>query len=206
MRFHTRGLAAAFALCSLSSLATADDTVDDTVRDTVAKRPRLAVATDPIGLFAGRYALSTTYAVSSHVALRADMQITDVSTTPSSSEHWRAAFGVPVFLDRALHGPYVEPGLALAERLVSYAAIGGLGSLGGTTGTEGLGGYGARLYTPIPQYEQSIEPQVYVGWQWTFASGLTRAAAVGVAKHFATDGTLASIAVPLSYLRVGFAL
>lgn len=162
--------------------------------------PRLAVATDPIGLFAGTYALSATY-VARLVTLRGDVQITEDMPGLPGSGNWRAAISVPLYLDRPLHGPFVEPGIALADRFMGYSE--GVGVLGGTD--PGLGGL---MTTTIwtPQRARSIEPQIFVGWQWMFRSRFHIAGAVGVARHFATDGSGTSYSIPQSYLRVGVAL
>lgn len=179
-------------VCSLTAVAAADDlAVAGTPR-----QPRLAVATDPIGLVSGRYALTATYVLTHRLALRADVQIIEDPWAYSDS-NWRAGISVPIYLDRPLHGPYLEPGLAIAERLVGYAA----GMLGGGGAIGGLGGY-----TAMPLVERSIEPQIFVGWQWLFDSGLNLAAAIGVSRHFASDGSGTSTSIPESYLRVGIAL
>jgi len=162
--------------------------------------PRLAVATDPIGLFSGTYALSATY-VARYVTLRGDVQVTeDLPGSPGSGD-WRAAISVPLFLDRPLHGPFVEPGIALANRFMGYGP--GIGVLGGTTDSAGLGGV---MTTWQPEHARSIEPQIFVGWQWMFRTRFHIAGAVGVARHLATDGSGTSYAIPQSYLRVGLAL
>ncbi len=203
MRHHTRLPRLSISLlvvCSLTAVAAADDLA---VPDSRPQR-RLAVATDPIGLLSGHYALSATYVATRHFAVRADMQIIEEPWAYADSS-WRAGISVPIYLDRPLHGPYVEPGLAFAERLTGYA-YGGIGSLGGTSG-DGLGGLGGMAtFTPVPLSQRSIEPQIFVGWQWLFDSGLNIAAAVGVSRHTASDGSGTSTAVRESYLRVGIAL
>src|SRR4051812_35603552 len=113
-------------LLLLPSLAAADDLAVTGVR-----APRLAVATDPIGLFAGRYALSASYVTSRWTALRAEVQVIE-DTTGWGNDGWRAALSLPLYLDRPLHGPYVEPGVALVDRVVGYAAVGGIGAIGDT--------------------------------------------------------------------------
>jgi hypothetical protein len=195
-------------VCALTAVAGADHL---SAFDTPRER-QLAVATDPIGLFSGKYALSATYVLTQRFALRADVQILEDQSGFGGSSGWRAAISVPIFLDRSLHGPYLEPGVALAERLVGYSTIGGgAGGLGGGTGLGEpgggtLGGVGPTAYSAIPMHERSIEPQIFVGWQWLFDSGLHLAAAVGVSRHFASDGSGTSTAIPESYVRVGIAL
>ncbi len=157
------------------------------------REPRLAVGTDPMGLLGGRYALSAAYVTSRRAALRADIEIRDseAAGTFNGIGGWRAGISVPLFLDRPLRGPYVEPGVAFAQRLV------GIGVLGGTS---------TMAPTVASMYERSIEPQIFVGWQWIFSSGLHMAGAIGVSRHFTSDGSGISYPIPESYLRVGIAL
>jgi hypothetical protein len=153
--------------------------------------PRLAVATDPIGLVSGSYALSATYVASHHVGIRADVTIfEDVPLLASTG--WRASINAPIYLDRALSGPYVEPGVAVAERLA------GIGLLGGSAD-------GSMAPYAVPIHTRTVEPQIFVGWQWLYRSRLSIAAAIGAARQFVNDGTGASYSIPLSYLRVGLA-
>lgn len=193
---YARDMRTAFTLILLattSSLAVADDLAIAEPRE-----PRLAVATDPIGLFAARYALSATFVRSRWVALRADVEVID-DTSGFGAGGWRAALSFPLYLQRPLHGPYVEPGLALVDRVVGYAVTGG--------GIGGLGGMGSgAIPAVVAMRERRAEPQIFVGWQWSFPSGLHLAAAVGVSRRFAPDGSGSSVAIPESYLRVGYAL
>jgi len=166
---------------------------------TLDPQRRLAVATDPIGLVSGHYALSATYVVARRIGIRADVQILETQPGLIGTDGWRAGISAPIYLDRALHGPYIEPGLALTNRFMGYAA--GIGTLG-SSGAVG----GASMTSWLPQHARSVEPQIFVGWQWLFGSGLHLAAAIGVSRHFATDGSGTSFSIPESYLRVGLAL
>lgn len=153
--------------------------------------PRLAVSTDPIGLLSGSYALSATYVASHHVGVRADVTIfEDVPLIASTG--WRASINAPIYLDRALSGPYVEPGVAVAERLA------GIGLLGGSAD-------GSMAPYAVPIHTRTVEPQIFVGWQWLYRSRLSIAGAIGVARQFLNDGSGTSYSIPQSYLRVGLA-
>lgn len=153
--------------------------------------PRLAVSTDPIGLLSGSYALSATYVASHHVGVRADVSIfEDVPLLASTG--WRASLNAPIYLDRALSGPYVEPGVAVAERLA------GIGLLGGSAD-------GSMAPYAVPIHTRTVEPQIFVGWQWLYRSRLSIAGAIGVARQFVNDGSGTSYSIPQSYLRVGLA-
>lgn len=160
--------------------------------------PRVAISTDPIGLVAGRYALSGTYVAARRIGVRADITIDEDMPMAPGSGSWRASINVPLYLDQALSGPFVEPGLALANRFTGYdaVAIGGLAP-GGSVGLVGYGYYA--------QHSQSFEPQIFVGWSWLYRSRLHIAGAIGASRHVATDGSGASYPVPESYLRVGLA-
>jgi hypothetical protein len=160
--------------------------------------PRIAISTDPIGILSGTYALSGTYVAARRIGIRADITIVEDMPMAPGSGSWRASVNVPIYLDRALSGPFVEPGLALAHRFMGYGAV-GIGALGQPDGS-GLGGYAY-----LPQHAQSVEPQIFVGWSWIFRSRLQIAGAIGASRHFATDGSGVSYAVPESYLRVGLA-
>lgn len=152
--------------------------------------PRLAVATDPVGLITGRYALSATYVASAHVSVRGDITV-EQSDAMATRDDWRVSVGLPLYLDRPLRGPFVEPGVALAHRL-AYAGLGGIGGLGAMSGLVGM------------TYQDALEPQLVVGWQWLYGSRWHVAAAIGAARTPVAGGSHA--AIPLSYLRVGIAL
>jgi len=161
------------------TLALADDAAEP--------EPRLAVATDPIGLFADYYTLSGTYVTSRHAGVRADVSITGNDHAPTA-ERWRASLNVPLYLDRPMRGPFVEPGLAVVERGTAY----------------GLGGLMEGAPPPVVTYtEQSVEPQIFVGWQFLYRSRMSIAGAISVARH---DNGYGHVAIPMSYLRVGLAL
>jgi len=166
-------------------------------------KPQLAVATDPIGLLEGRYALSASYVATRRVALRTNIEIYEEQPLLPGSDGWKAAVSLPIYLDRPLRGPFVEPGLALVDRFMGYQTV-GIGTLGdGSSG--GLGGV-MQPVSYVALHARSFEPQIFVGWQWLFASRLHVAGAVGVSRHFATDGSGTSYSIPESYLRIGIAI
>jgi hypothetical protein len=194
------------AIVAIATLATSAhaqqmETVDGFGEPTsaaVVPGPRLAISTDPIGLLSGRYALSGTYVAWRHVGVRADITIDEDMPMLPGSGSWRASVNVPIYLDRALSGPFVEPGLALANRFMGYDAV-GLGGIG-ADGSVGLVGYGYYA-----QHAHSIEPQIFVGWSLLYRSRLQIAGAIGASRHFSTDGSGVSYPVPESYLRIGLA-
>jgi hypothetical protein len=191
------------ALATLATTAHAQpmETVDAFGEPTTAAPltgPRLAISTDPIGLISGTYALSGTYVALRHVGVRADITIQEDMPMAPGSGSWRASLNVPIYLDRPLSGPFVEPGVALANRFMGYGAV-GIGALGQPAPT-GLGGLAY-----LPQHAQSIEPQIFVGWSWIYRSRLLIAGAIGASRHVSTDGSGVSYAVPESYLRIGLA-
>ena len=152
--------------------------------------PRLAVGTDPVGLVTGRYALSVAFVTSAHAAIRGDLTVEE-SNPIATRDEWRASLGLPLYLDRPFQGPFVEPGVALAHQRV-YSGIGVLGPEPSMSTVIGL------------TYRESIEPQVFVGWQWLGGARWHIAAAIGAARVSTGDGS--HVAIPQSYLRVGVAL
>jgi hypothetical protein len=155
------------ALVLLSSVAHADE-------------PRLAVGIDPVGVMADDYALAATYSMSRVAAISASVDVSPLER--------RAALSLPLFLDRAFHGPYVEPGIAVVDRDPILGMI---------------GGYSPMVLTH-DNMQRSIEPEMLVGWQWMFHDRVHIEGAVGVARHDLGNGNV--YAIPISYLRVGLAL
>lgn len=167
------------SLSLLSTRAWADDEAE----------PKIAVATDPIALLYGTYTGSITKVATPHTAVRLDGQISEPSQSLIDSGGWRVSLSFPIYFDRALHGPFVEPGLVVANRLTGYD-VQDMGALG-------------PLY--IAQHEQTVGPQIFVGWQWLFHSGLHLAAAIGASRNVPASGYGAAFPLPESYLRVGYA-
>lgn len=192
------------ALATLATSAAAQPMEPHDVNDEPAPAPpasvspKIAISTDPIGLVAGTYALSGTYVPSRRVGVRADITIVEDMPMAPGSGSWRASINVPIYLDQALSGPFVEPGIALANRFTGGGAV----ALGGLApdGSVGVVGYGYYA-----QHTQSLEPQIFVGWSLLYRSRLHIAGAIGASRRVSTDGSGASSPVPESYLRVGLA-
>lgn len=152
---------------------------------------RVAFATDPIGLLAGTYALSATYAVSRRVALRANAQYASELPGLADSRTWQASISAPIYFDRAFHGPFLEPGLVVADRVMGYDIVPAAGD--------------AMDPSYVALRFHTVGPHVFVGWQWTFRSGLHATYAIGASRNL-TAGSATWVPIAESYLRVGFAL
>lgn len=145
-------------------------------------RPRRwNLSADPLGWIFGLYGASTSYALSRHAAIRAELDYEHPVTT--GMQGYEIDIGVPLYLRRPFDGPFVEPGI-LYRRLFQGPA-----SWDGSSTVFG--------------------PQVLVGWQWRWKSGFDVAAAVGagrdLAPHFGyVGGTFAQSIFPNGYLRIGY--
>jgi hypothetical protein len=76
---------------------------------------KVNIATNPLGLVLGNFALSASFAVHPNVALRADANI----YTWLGSGH-ELGLGVPLYLRRVYQGPFVEPGFVVQRRDVGF--------------------------------------------------------------------------------------
>jgi len=129
---------------------------------------KTVIASNPVGWIAGFYGLSVSHAVSNHVAVRGDVNYIN----PVADEHtelWEAGVGVPLYLKRTYQGPFLEPGLIVrASSKQAYSDAYGNSSPGQET--EVTGG-----------------PQMLFGWQMTWDSGFSVAAAAGIGRNLAHD-------------------
>lgn len=145
---------------------------------------RTAISTDPVGLVTGTYTLSVAWVLGERTAIRVNAESSDVHGVPDSRT-WSASISAPIYLDRALHGPFIEPGVVVAHRLTA---------LGLTQSGE--------LYAT---HDRMVGPQIFVGWQWMLRSGLHIAGAIGASRNWSTSRSTTSVPVRESYLRVGYA-
>jgi hypothetical protein len=149
----------------------------------------ITVASDPIALVAGTYTLSAAHAVASRVAVRVDGEATrDLAGV--AGQTWRAGVSVPIYFERAFHGPFLEPGVVTGRYLTG---------IGLTEGTEAMPHGSVYAIT-----ERVRGPRVFVGWQWMFGSGLHLAAAIGASRSWPGAREVPARSRE-SYLRVGFA-
>lgn len=129
----------------------------------------LALSVDPLGFIDGHYGASVARRLNGHAALRVDGQFVHDAEAVAYSSTWRFAVSVPLYLNKTFQGPFIEPGLAVANRLV------------------GIGSY------PVPQVGQptlygvrdhAAGPEIFVGWQRLFDNGLHIAAAIGASQDW----------------------
>jgi hypothetical protein len=149
----------------------------------------ITVASDPVALVAGTYTLSAARAIGSRVAVRVDGEATP-DLPGFGGQTWRAGVSLPLYLERAFHGPFIEPGVVTGSYLTG---------LGLTEGTEDMPHGAVRAIT-----ERLSGPRVFVGWHWMFGSGLHVAAAVGASRSW-PGAREVPVRSRESYLRVGIA-
>lgn len=148
--------------------------------------PKLLVGTDPLGPLNDIYALTASYALSDHAAVRGEIQLQHDAF--DSYELWHYRVSVPLFLDRTFHGPFVEPGLVQTEGTINGFTLDASGN-------------------PVPEAVQvkTFGPSMMVGYEWTFHDRYSIAAAFGGSKIWSsTPGVLGIGGGPEYYVRVGW--
>lgn len=141
------------------------------------------IMVNPFGLFFGLYDISASHAVSQNLAVSAAITGTD--------EFFQFSATLPLYFRRTFSGPFLEPGLLIRSEKNYYDCYdcsysGGSSSTMSTTWTG---------------------PQLMLGWQWTFDSGLNLSAAFGLAKKLDNSSDQYSSDEPEAngYFRVGYA-
>lgn len=153
----------------------------------LADSPSTIIQVDPISWTQGQYAGGIARSVSDRIALRADATL--VTGEPALSDFASSRSGVTAvyYLDRAFHGPFVEAGGQV--RSTPYSI-------------ESMAPSGFDIAR-----ERAFDVTAFVGWQWSFRSGLTIAGAFGGSRTLVSSfnwfGGMPSSRE--SYVRVGFA-
>ena len=144
------------------------------------------ITSNPIGWMIGFYGLSGSYAVSDHIALRADANL-------FSFDHERGyevGLSAPIYLKRTYQGVFIEPGIAAR----------------GFRQTEFQDCYDCSYETSNDEMDTSFGPEMMVGYHATFDSGLNAAIAFGLLRNMnAQHDEYASDIEPTGYFRVGYA-
>jgi hypothetical protein len=122
--------------------------------------PRYELAIDPVSWVNHQYAASASVALAPQVIVRADGGI-GIGT----ENERRAGLSAKLFLDRAFHGPYVEPGVIWRDTTMDYGCLGG-------PQDEGC----------PPARARWTSAAALVGYQWTFATHFSLAAAAGYSR------------------------
>jgi|HubBroStandDraft_6_1064221.scaffolds.fasta_scaffold338309_2 hypothetical protein len=165
------------SICLLLAVLDASALADPT------ESPRFELATDPLGLLQGRYALAATYALTDHFAVRGSIMHGDATTQLTV---FRATVSVLAYLDRAFHGPFLEAGYAWEDQLLEYSESAGEPT---ETWTIDLGG-----------------PELLLGWQWTYAKHYSLSATVGAMRVWRP--AVSELPAPTieyeSYVNVGY--
>ncbi len=146
--------------------------------DYLVKQKKTNLAANPFGLFFGMYDLSVTHAVAQNVALSAAITAVD-------GEFFQVSATVPLYFRRAFSGPFLEGGLLYRTNLQSETSFAGCVDCGSDNSWVG--------------------PQLMLGWQWTFDSGLNLAFAAGVAKRMTSKNEYGDDTEGNAYFRVGYA-
>jgi hypothetical protein len=148
--------------------------------DYLIKYKHTNIAANPFGPFFGYYDVSASYGVTQNVALSGAVSV----YSKNGSSWFQATASVPVFFRRTYSGPYLEPGLIVRTTSNNYSYdCAGCGSGSSTTSTG---------------------PELLLGWQWSFDSGLNIAWAAGVTKDL-TSNSESSEPGFNGYFRVGYA-
>jgi hypothetical protein len=138
------------------------------------------IMANPFGLFFGLYDLSASHALSQNLAVSAAITGTD--------EFFQFSATLPLYFRRTFSGPFLEPGILVrSEKEYDYAY---------------------DCYDCTSSMSTSwAGPQLMIGWQWMFDSGLNMSAAFGLAKkldgadsEYSSDDPEAN-----GYFRVGYA-
>jgi hypothetical protein len=149
---------------------------------------RIMLATDPLSIVNGTYTLTAALAVHDHAAITGEASFTSADDSlPPGIESSREQVGLRLFLDRAFHGPFVEPGLRRAHSDGTFYAA-------DETGAVHASPFDQRTFGPI----------VSIGWQWTFHDRWTLSYALTAAKIWSSSGNvLGWIPQAESNLRLG---
>lgn len=141
------------------------------------------IMVNPFGLFFGLYDISASHAVSQNLAVSAAITGTD--------EFFQFSATLPLYFRRTFSGPFLEPGLLIRSEKNYYDCY-DCSYSGGSSGTMSTTWTG---------------PQLMLGWQWTFDSGLNLSAAFGLAKKLDNNSDQYSSNEPEAngYFRVGYA-
>jgi Protein of unknown function (DUF3575) len=145
---------------------------------------RTNLSTNPIGWILGIYGVSLSYGLSSHFALRGDVNYFN-PVGDDGTEGYELGVGLPIYFRRTYSGPFLEPG-AIVRRFTDS----GLDEEGDDDNI-------------------TMGPQVLAGWHWIWDSGLNLALAFGLGRNWSerdTDSDYDDEEVFVNgYLRFGYA-
>ncbi len=149
------------------------------------------ISVNPFGPFFGYYEGAFSYGLSQNIAISAGIAGYSKSTDYGDNHSmFQVTASVPIYFRRTFSGPFLEPGLIYRTSTTIYdSSAAGCASCSSSSTTKAWAG-----------------PELLLGWQWTFDSGLNLQWAFGVAKHV-TDNQMSSSSSPDAngYFRVGYA-
>jgi hypothetical protein len=142
---------------------------------------RINLSTNPLGWIVGIYGVSASYGISNHLALRADGNYFNF-VGDGDETGYELGVGLPIYFRRTYSGVFLEPGVIV------------------------------RRFNATDDFDdenETIGPQVLVGWHWMWDSGLNFALAFGVGRNWSKEDTESDYddeeVFPNGYLRFGYA-
>lgn len=149
-----------------------------------------SIDVDPLGLLRNHYSFGFAHAFGRHVGMRLEASHDTGSPLFFDDSTSEATATAAVFLDHVLHGPFVAFGLrGRSTGIVTYAFT---------------SAYTAEIHV---FREHAVDAVAQVGWQFTFASGLSLTAVATAAKSLESDlgGGDASPRAIETTVRAGYA-
>ena len=159
----------------------------------VTPAKRFNLTTNPLGFLVGFYGVSGAVAVTDNITVRGNVEYFDYEFFGRTKGH-ELALSAPIYLKRAFSGPFLEPGVIYQQTMDTPWEL------------------WAEDGPPMAVAHTFIGPEVLFGWHWTFDSGFTCSAALGLTRNMTArtkdeagsdDGT--HEARPTGYMRVGYA-
>jgi hypothetical protein len=152
--------------------------------DYLYKFKKTNISANPFGVFFGYYDIAVSRALGQNLA--ASVAISGWDLDSGYTQGFQLSATLPLYFRRTFSGPYLEGGLLLRT----------------DTSGDSYETYGAS-YSSGGYSDSWVGPQLLLGWQWTFDSGLNLAMAFGVAKKLEDTGSNDPDAN--GYFRVGYA-
>ena len=148
------------------------------------------ITVNPFAAFFGYYDGGAAHALTQNIAVAGS--ITGWNMDHGNSSGYQLTASVPVYFRQAFSGAFLEPGMILRE----------------SSSNDDGGCYYSTdsSCSSMTTTHRWVGPEMLLGWQSTFDSGMTVQAAFGVAKRITANWDDASDGVDVNgYFRVGYA-